>query len=365
MPASEFNQKLTTIRDLLLEKDLDALILKRVSSFAWATCGAASYVNTATTLGDSSLVILRDRNILFTQNNEASRLEDEEMLRTQGWEFQVKRWDSDEDPIGFVTRGMKLGADCDFPRAQNLTIEMARIRSKLGKEEQQRLRSLGKDCADSMREALDFVKPGQTEFEIAASLSKTARSRGILPIVNLIATDERVFKYRHPLPTSKKMDRYAMLVMCGRRQGLIISITRLIHFGRISAELQKKIQAIVSIDAEMIHATIPDRTLGEIYNDILGFYDKYGYGEEWKLHHQGGILAYEPREFKAAPGVHEKIQVGQGVAWNPSIAGVKSEDTILVEETGVEILTSISEWPMIEIELDKESILRPGIKEVL
>ena len=46
---SEFSPKQDHIRALLEERKLDALLLKRVSSFAWATCGAASYE-----LGDSS-----------------------------------------------------------------------------------------------------------------------------------------------------------------------------------------------------------------------------------------------------------------------------------------------------------------------
>jgi len=46
---SEFSQKQDRIQILLEERKLEALLLQRVSSFAWATCGAASYE-----LGDSS-----------------------------------------------------------------------------------------------------------------------------------------------------------------------------------------------------------------------------------------------------------------------------------------------------------------------
>jgi antitoxin VapB len=48
-------------------------------------------------------------------------------------------------------------------------------------------------------------------------------------------------------------------------------------------------------------------------------------------------------------------------AWNPSITGTKSEDTILVTETGNEILTSISGWPVISVDIDGDTIERPAI----
>jgi hypothetical protein len=40
----------------------------------------------------------------------------------------------------------------------------------------------------------------------------------------------------------------------------------------------------------------------------------------------------------------------QAFAWNPSIAGTKSEDTILVREEGIEFLSLSSGWPMVDVE---------------
>jgi antitoxin VapB len=363
--TNEFALKQEKIHALMDEKHLEAILLKRVSSFAWATCGAASFVNSATTLGDSSLLITKDRSYLLTQNNEAPRLEDEEQLKSQGWEFMVKRWDSDEDPVSLLAGGLRVGSDGEVPGAFNLALEIGRLRANLLPPEQQRMRDLGQLCALSMQEAVAKTKPGMTEFEISAVLSATARSRGVMPIVNLIATDQRIFKYRHPLPTAKKLDKYAMLVMCGRCWGLVISITRLIHFGKIPPELNEKSRAVATIDAGMIHATLPGATLGELFRATLSLYKETGFEEEWKFHHQGGIISYEPREFKAVSDSREVLRAGQGVAWNPSIAGVKSEDTILVGENSQEVLTEIPRWPKCEIQLNGKTFFRPAIKEIL
>ncbi len=56
------------------------------------------------------------------------------------------------------------------------------------------------------------VRPGQAEYQIAGLLAHEAESRGVQAIVNIIAADERVFAFRHPLPTAKKLDRHAIAV---------------------------------------------------------------------------------------------------------------------------------------------------------
>ena len=86
---NENEQKLGLIRSWMADRKLGALYLQRVSSFAWATCGAASYINVASTDGVASLLITPDQQYLFTNNIEAPRLEKEEKLLDQGWDFRV------------------------------------------------------------------------------------------------------------------------------------------------------------------------------------------------------------------------------------------------------------------------------------
>ena len=56
-----------------------------------------------------------------------------------------------------------------------------------------------------------------------------------------------------------------MLVLCGRKWGLVCSITRLIHFGPIPEDLRERILATAQVNAALIEATRPGRTLGEIF----------------------------------------------------------------------------------------------------
>lgn len=363
---NELDNKLRRMQALLEESGLNAMLLQRVSSFAWATCGAASYVNTATTEGAATLLITPTGRYLLTNNVEATRLEQEEKLADQGWEFRVAPWHETHDIAVELARGLKLGADGPYPGTTDLSGEMARLRTNLTPEEIERFRRLCRLCAEAMDSAIRAVRPGQTEYQIAGLLAHEAESRGAQAIVNLIATDERIFSFRHPLPTDKQFDRYAMLVLCGRRWGLVCSITRLVHFGPLPDELRRKAEAVAQVDATVIAATRPGRTLGEVFERATAVYAETGFADEWRRHHQGGPAGYEPREYLVTPGSTDLVSVGQVYAWNPSITGAKSEDTVLVGEEDNEILTTIPNWPMLSVTVEgqTEPILRPAILEV-
>jgi antitoxin VapB len=208
-----------------------------------------------------------------------------------------------------------------------------------------------------MEAAARAVKPGQTEYEIAARLAFEAEQQGVQAIVNLIATDERIWLYRHPLPTGKKLEKYAMLILCGRQNGLICSLTRLVHFGPLPDELEQKAAATAQVDATFINSTRPGESLGNIFEKAASAYASAGFAGEWQKHHQGGAAGYEPREYLAVPGSQDVVRVGQAYAWNPSITGYKSEDTILVGEEHNEVLTEMPGWPNTTV----DGVVRPSI----
>ncbi len=360
---SEFELKLGRIRNLLNEHSLDVLLLQRVDNFAWATCGAASYVNMAVADGAASLLIMPSGRYIITDNIEAPRLKQEEGLEAQGWQFRVGPWFERTQALADLTGGLKLGADGPYPGASDLSALFPHLRSALTAEEGDRFRILGKMCADAMDVAIRSIGPGMTEHEIAGCLAAEAEKRGIQPIVNLVGTDERVFRIRHPLPTDKRLERYAMLVLCGRKWGLVCSITRLIHFGRLPDELRSKAMAVAQVDAHFIAGTRPGRKLRDIFQEASEAYASSGYADEWRLHHQGGLAGYTPREIVATPQTEDEVCVGQAYAWNPSITGAKSEDTILVGQQANEILTAIPDWPAIKVELNGRVFERPAILE--
>ena len=232
-------------------------------------------------------------------------------------------------------------SDVPFPDSKDIGVEISHLRSYLTPEEGDRFRQLGHLCADTLTKVVQEIRPGLNEYQLAAKLGDQAQQRGIQPIVNLIATDERIYRFRHPLPTAKILEKYAMLVLSGRRYGLVCSITRLIHFGPLADDL---LQANFSCCPGKCHPDRADHALDKTWAMSLAqgqeAYASLGFPDEWQKHHQGGVAGYQPREYLATPASPDVIIPGQVLAWNPSIAGAKMEDTVLVGAQKNEILTS-------------------------
>ncbi len=366
--------KLVRLRELMIQRNLDACILRRTASLAWIRAGARTYVNTANGEGPVSAIITADRHCILTNEIEYPRLRDEEHMERAGWEVFVDPWYRPATPVadrlealGVHRTDARIGYD-GVPDTQGMTdvsigAQIARLRSRLCPAERTRAAALGADCAEAMLDACTDVQPGQTEQEIAASIWTHTQRRGVQAIVNLVACDERIHRYRHPLPTENRLQRHAMLVLSGRRQGLVVSMTRIMHFGQPPDEIRARQRAVASVDAAMIGASVPGATTGRVFDRARDAYAAAGYPDAWRDHHQGGVAGYEPREFLALPDAGDILADGMLCSWNPSLPGTKSEDTILVDSNGPHVLTATVGWPEIHAH-DPETgvtITRPDI----
>lgn len=193
----------------------------------------------------------------------------------------------------------------------------------------------------------------------AAELASRVRARGFTVPVLLVAGEARQPVHRHPLPTDERLGRHALLAVTAERQGLHISLTRIVSFGPPPAKLRGLVEASAEVEAAMLAASRPGATTGEVLDVAAREYEAQGFPDEWRRHHQGGgITGYQGREVFAAPGEGTRLPDGCAVAWNPSITGGgKSEDTALVTAADVEVITRTPE-------LGKLPNGRPAIVEV-
>lgn len=347
----EINIKHDRLRGLLEARRADALWLRATRNIAWFTAGADASIPVDSDTGAYSVLVTADRRAIYTNNIELTRLRAEEDFESLGFVFEEFPW--------------HVGGQPDLPRMitdTDAADDLLSLRLVLLEGEVERLRALGRDAAAAVAEAASAARPGDTEYQIAGRLAAAARARGGIAVVNLIATDERISQFRHPLPTGKRMDKYAMVVVCMRRHGLVVSATRLAYAGALPADIAQKNQKVAAIDAAAIAATRPGRTLGEIFADIQAAYAAQGEADQWQYHHQGGPAGYNARERIATPGDPWVVQADSVYAWNPSVVGCKSEDTILVTQGGFEIVSAGPEtWPMIDVVVGGQTIKRPAI----
>ncbi|NWG15907.1 MAG: M24 family metallopeptidase [Chloroflexi bacterium] len=349
----EINFKHDQIRALLERRQADSLWLRRTRNLAWITAGADASIPVDADYGAYSVLLTRDKRVVYTTNIEATRLHAEEAFEALGFEYVEYPWHQPTAPANALLDDGEVESD------------IQRLRWVLNAGEIERCRALGKDTAAALDEAIRAIRPGDTEFQLAARLDAACRARGGLAAVNLIGTDERISRFRHPKPTDKRLEKYAMIVVCMRREGLILSATRLAHFGALPPELREKAAKVAAIDAAAIAASRPGRSLGDVFADLQAAYAAQGETDQWLYHHQGGPTGYIARERVATPGDPTIISANMALAWNPSIVGCKSEDTILVNESGFEIVTAApAGWPMIAVEIGGQTIQRPGILEL-
>ncbi|MCX8053825.1 MAG: M24 family metallopeptidase [Armatimonadetes bacterium] len=358
----EICEKELRVRALMRDQGLDALALSTTANFAWLTCGGSNYVGIATEIGAASAVITKNSKFIVCDNIEAARIANEEVAG-QGFEFKTCEWyEGRKDAlIREIEPKGTLGSDTPIEGARYVAPLIDNLRRSLTPAEIERYRSLGKDVSECLAATANEIEPGMTEHQIAGLLDGRLKACGIVPIVTLVAVDERIEHYRHPIPTEKKLVRQAMLVTGARRFGLVVSATRIVHFGPVPNELRLKHDAVARVDAELIAATRVGARMGDVLQRGIVAYQEAGFADEWRLHHQGGPTGYKSREFRVTQSTDAQVAENQAFAWNPSITGTKTEDTIIATKSGPEIISLTGNWPVIMIRIGETTIPRPDI----
>ena len=361
--ASEVKGKLDRVRVWLVRKGRDAVLVGSQAGFAWITAGGRSHVSIGEEAGIASVLVTREGAHLLTTNIELHRLADEEIDGLPFEQLQYPWYEPDEMVALLDDRCDRSRTVSDIGQ-QGLPAagpDFASLRFTLGLGEIDRYRALGRDATLALEAACREAGPGDTELDIAARIAAEAVRRDILPLVDLVATDDRIARYRHPIPTANRFHRTLLAALTGRRHGLHASLTRMRILGQPDDDLAARHAAVSRVDAAYLIGSMPGADLGGVMRLAIDRYRNEGQAEEWRLHHQGGLTGYAGREIFATPSERHVLEPGQALAWNPSITRVKSEDTVLVTEDGVEVLTKSDTWPQVPAHIADRRVERPAL----
>jgi len=358
----EWQSKRARIAHLLERTQLNGVLLTRTANFSWLSGGGQAHVGINSESAVASILCSRHGDFLLASAIEMPRMLAEECagLPLTPHEFP---WYTPAQRDAFIDAHCGVGRwGSDMAGATPaLAADLTDLRIQLTASEQERLRRHAQATGQALEAAARMIRPGMTEIEVAGVMAAHAYAAGTTPVVTLVAADDRIDRFRHPIPTNQRIQQRAMVVICTRQHGLIVSATRLVAFGGLSDDLIRRAEACAVVDATAWHGSRPGRRLGEVFADIQAAYAAQGYPDEWHKHHQGGITGYENREVQARPDSQQLLAVGQAFAWNPSIAGTKSEDTMLLGTDGPESLTNTGNWPMITVTVAGQQYQRPGI----
>ena len=367
----EIETKTERIIQLVSRADLGGVLLNAQHNFAWITGGASNGIDLSRENGVASILVRRDgKRFLLANNIEMPRMLAEEVSADE-FEPVEFSWQDEKTAGDLLVAKARSLADreiaTDLPIHQSTTAiesKLAPCRFELTEEEIDRFHKLGIDAGISVREAISKISPGQSEIEIAATMQAELAMRNIISVVTLVAADERIKNFRHPIPTENRWRRTLLLVTCAKRHSLIVNLSRMVCIGRVPAELQEKTEATAFVNATLWNATRPGATGAELYRIAAEAYSNVGFADEINLHHQGGAAGYKTREWVAHPKSVEAVEANQAFAWNPSVSGTKVEETMIVMGEGIEVITASPDFPVMATSIDGREYLSPGILSV-
>ena len=109
---------------------------------------------------------------------------------------------------------------------------VARLRYSLTPEELVRYRWLGGRVSSALEQTMVAAKKGEKESEVIGRLCHELWKDRIDPVGMMSGADERISRFRHCIPTEKKVEKFLMVSVNARKGGLIVCLTRFVHFGK-------------------------------------------------------------------------------------------------------------------------------------
>lgn len=354
---------------MLGREGLGAILLNSQHNFAWLTGGSSNGVDLSRENGVASLLVTNEgKRFLLSNNIEMPRMMAEEVSAEQfepvefTWQNEKSFGDTALLKANEIAGEGNIATDIPvFANVPAIENKIAACRYQLTSQEVDRYRELGRDAGTAIMRVINLLEPGESELSVATKMHTEFAAFGLTSVVTLVAADERIAQFRHPVPTRNSWQKTLLMVICAKRGGLIVSLSRLVCLGDVPDELQRRTDAAAFVNAVMLDATMPGALASDIYYKTAEAYACRGFPSEINLHHQGGAAGYKTRDWVIHPRSRETVHLDQAFAWNPSITCTKVEETCITTAEGIEIVTTSPDFPQIAVNLDGKEYFSPGI----
>lgn len=354
-------EKRRRVREFLEDKQLDGVIITTREHFAWLTSGGDNHVVRNASLGFGAIVITPKDQYLVAHNMDADRLL-EEQVKGQDFEQISMHWyEGDIRTKAKELAGKRVGSDTDFPGTANVYADLVDLHYPMTSFEVERIRWLATISDGLFCDIGHAVQPGEMERDIALKLHCAHLQAGLDVDVLIVGSDERCFKYRHPIPTEKPLEKYLMLHTVARRWGLHCNLTRFIHFGNPPERIRKAYDAAANVEARVFCSLNPGVKFADMLTWQKQWYAEQGFADEWRNHFQGGPTGYIIVD--AGRCLTPKVvQSNQPFEWFITITGTKTGELALLTDEGLEISSFVhSSWPGMCVETTTGTIEVPDL----
>lgn len=360
--APAWNQQIESLRTLTHTHGVHTVVLSNPLNLSWftgarwhvpQTLSPACFDVIVTGLDSRASPAVR----IVTNTIEAPRLRDTE-FGDRDVVFDIVPWDEDRGHL--LPRGTNVASDGAGQGRVDASADITALRRILTVEQSALLRELSRDTTRITGAIAAAARPGETEQCIAGRLVAALLMEGIECIALFVGSDDRIGKHRHPLATAKAIDDRIMVACCGRRAGLVASVTRMVSFSPLGSDAETY-RNLLEVEKGFLDASVPGADLAQIFAKGAAGYAAHGFdADEWRRHHQGGVTGFNPRELIASAHSQLTLQSGMALGWNPSATGFKVEDTTLVTTEGADPLGNDPAWPSILV----GGRIRPAVLEL-
>ncbi|MCK5563278.1 aminopeptidase P family protein [Candidatus Bathyarchaeota archaeon] len=212
------------------------------------------------------------------------------------------------------------------------------------------IRKAAELTSEGMKTALETIKPGLREYEVAAEIEYAMRRRGSGGVAfdTIVASGPRS-AFPHGGCTDRTIRRGDLVVIDigAKHQHYRADLTRTVTVGKPSSrqvKIHKVVREAQNRAFQSVKAGVKACDVDAVARRLI---EKEGYGEYFVhgLGHGVGLDIHEPPALN--PKAKGKLKAGNVVTVEPGIyitdfGGVRIEDTVLVGKSGAERLTEAS-----------------------
>lgn len=359
---SDSQIKLKRVRDYLEKNAFSGMVLARHDTFSWITTGGSDQVILSQTEGAGAVVVTRDRVCMVAQVMDGQRIMDEEMSGLEA-EYVPLYWYEDSP----LRRAVRLAGEnpvCDVPAAgaEFRLDDIFALQFPLTETEVSRLKTLGEMSDRILSDAARSIRPGMVDYEVGAMLQSEYEKRNAQCDVLLVGTDERIFRYKHAVPSGAKLGRYVLLHTAARLGGLHCNVTRSIYFGdRLPDDIAGAYEAVSEIEAHNMSRCVTGTRWSDIFSEHKDLLRRLGFAEDWRGHYPGGRTGYFVCQCGLSQDPENRILDGEAYDWFVTVTGAKVEELGLNADGAFSVLSQTGRWPSKTFRANGSSFALPQI----
>lgn len=359
----DFSIKLTKIMEYLSENKYSSMILTRQENFSWLSSGGNSKV----IFNDESFgifVITGNDVFLIAHIMDGHRLLDEELSNINSITYIPLKWhEKSRVEKALSIAGNNPCSDVYIPNTDMVLNDIYDMHFPLTNNEIEKLKYLGKTTEEVFYKIALQIKPNMSDYEVEALFLYEYAKLNIQCDVCLIASDERIFNYRHPSPVGKKIGKYVLLHTVARYKGLHANVTRNLYFGnKLPSEIERPFNLVSEINANCLSNSVPGKKWIDILKMQKDILQKYGYESEWENHFPGGRTGYFVCQANLSLDKNKVLLENEPYDWFITVKGAKVEELSINENGKFNILSMNNKWATKDFRtIDNQVVKLPNI----